>query len=209
MNPSTTNPAGLPGIEELKRLAKSLAMLDAILSSDWDSRYYSYNRKWSPDEEMASMRNGCGDEWFLLFNLVGAAIKGFAHETPLARDGSFAQQIREQVSPEFGSFLNEPAFSMNQATFCLWRRATDKAWSVVSPSNAGEDGSSELIHLFDGKPASYQAWAESYYELSIDTEAVKAIYFHAPLTYELVAALNPELKLDELGKDVSEIGYPI
>jgi hypothetical protein len=27
----------------------ALAMLDAVLSPDWESRYYSFNRRWSPE----------------------------------------------------------------------------------------------------------------------------------------------------------------
>jgi len=85
---STATPE-LPDIERLRRLAKSIAMLDAIISPEWEYRSYSYNSHWGQDEEMASMRNGCGDDWFLLFNSHGAALKGFAHEYPLAGDASF------------------------------------------------------------------------------------------------------------------------
>ena len=42
---STATPEKLPGIEDLRRLTKSLAMLDAILSPDWEYRSYSYNAK--------------------------------------------------------------------------------------------------------------------------------------------------------------------
>jgi hypothetical protein len=58
-------------------LSKALAMLDAILSPEWEYRYYSCNGKWAPGETMASMRNGSGDGYFILFNGHGAAIKGF------------------------------------------------------------------------------------------------------------------------------------
>ena len=36
------------------------AVLDLIVSPDWDGRYYSFNSKWSENEQMGSMRNGCG-----------------------------------------------------------------------------------------------------------------------------------------------------
>ena len=39
----------IPPINELKRKLQSLAMLDAILMTDWPSRYFSFNSKWGPD----------------------------------------------------------------------------------------------------------------------------------------------------------------
>jgi hypothetical protein len=56
-------------------------MLDAILEPEWEYRYYSFNSRWSPGEMMASMRDGSGDGYFILFDKHGAAIKGFAHES--------------------------------------------------------------------------------------------------------------------------------
>ncbi len=37
-------------------------MLDAIMSPDWELRYFSFDSRWSPTEEMVSMRNGSGIE---------------------------------------------------------------------------------------------------------------------------------------------------
>jgi hypothetical protein len=41
-HPSTRSPDDLPSIDDLIRLSKGLAMLDAILSPEWDYRYYSF-----------------------------------------------------------------------------------------------------------------------------------------------------------------------
>ena len=79
--PSTQSLESLPTIDGLIQLCKALAMLDAILSPEWDYRYYSFNSKWGPGEMMASMRNGSGDEYFILFNEHLAAMKGFDHES--------------------------------------------------------------------------------------------------------------------------------
>src|SRR5689334_10660936 len=97
MSLSTATPEQLPGIENLRRLTQSIAMLDAIICPEWEYRFYSYNSKWGVGEQMASMRNGCGDHWFLLFDLNGAALVGFAHEYSLAKDSSFANRIQEIV----------------------------------------------------------------------------------------------------------------
>ena len=68
--------ASLPNVESLKRLTQSLAMLDAIMSPEWESRYYSFNSKWGEGEMMASMKDGSGDECFILFNPHGAIVNG-------------------------------------------------------------------------------------------------------------------------------------
>jgi hypothetical protein len=213
MSPSTATPERLPGIEMLRRLTKSIAMLDAILCPEWEFRYYSFNSQWGPGEEMASMRNGSGDDWFLLFDPHGAALKGFAHEYPLAADPSFAARIRQTVPPVFASFLKEPAFSMKLASFCIWRRHMDSGWSVVLPANGqvspAEDGSAELLGILDGDPETYQVWATDYYERDIALQAVRAIYEHHTLNERLLEKLNAELALSDLMKDVIEIGYPV
>lgn len=212
MPPSTTSPEALPDIESLRCLTKALAMLDAILCPNWESRYYSYNAEWGKGEEMASMRNGYGDDWFLLFDGNGAALKGFAHEYPLAGDSAFALCLQKEVPAVFGSFLREPAFTMDRATFCLWRRRSDFYWSVVSPPgrkpSSDLDGSAELLGILDGKPESYRNWAVDYYERELSVVAVEAIYRHQPLNDRLIAMLNPDISLSDVRADAEEIGYP-
>ena len=204
---------GLPYIETLRRLTKSLAMLDAIISPEWDYRYYSYNANWGRSEEMASMRDGSGDEWFLLFHSHGAALKGFAHELSNAYGGDFAKRIRQTVPSEFTSFLNEPSFGMDLATFCLWRLRTDGNWSVVTDGDGTgpivDDGSAELLELLDGQPETYRAWAADYFEREIDLSAIRMIYSHQTLDESLVKTLNPDLSLMDVLADAKEIGYPV
>src|SRR5262249_20272971 len=59
---STRNLA-LPAIDDLRNLCQVIATLDAILSPEWEWRYYSFNSKWSAGAMCASMRNGSGDEF--------------------------------------------------------------------------------------------------------------------------------------------------
>ncbi|MEO6655099.1 MAG: hypothetical protein ABIO36_03375 [Pyrinomonadaceae bacterium] len=74
----------LANIENLERLCKSLAMLDAIMSPEWEYRYFSFNSKWADRERLASMRNGSGDEYYIWFGAIGAIIKGFDHESEMS-----------------------------------------------------------------------------------------------------------------------------
>jgi hypothetical protein len=207
------DPGALPDLTALRRRAQSLAMLDAIVSPDWEFRYYSFDAHWGEGEEMASMRNGSGDDWFLLMDRAGAALKGLAHEYPLAGDRVFAAEVQRQVPPAFASFLREPAFSMEWLSYCYWRAADDAAWhKVVHPDPllaSADDGSSEfLAHLVE-PPSSYRAFADEYYELDLPLTAIEAVYGHTPLTPGLVRSLNAELPMSRARELAGEIGYPV
>ncbi len=203
----------LPNPPALRRRTQALAMLDAILSPDWESRYYSHDAQWGAGHEMASMRNGQGDDWFLLFGEFGAAIKGLAHESTLAHDGAFAADIQRQVPSAFGEFLREPAFGMECATFCYWIPAGDSGWHRVTPSGAwpgaAEDGSEQLLDLLVQPAVAYVDFAGWYHETALPLYPISRIYAHAPLTPGLIAALNPELPFDDAAAFAAEIGYPL
>jgi hypothetical protein len=191
-------------------------MLDAILCPEWQYRYHSFNAYWADGEEMASMRNGSGDEYFILFTRSGVIMKGFAHESAAWRWAMEQRQspvpgVFDGVPDEFSQFLTEPAFSIDQTTFCLWRRPTDPTWqtgSIGALEGEDPDGSAALLRLLDGNPETYRAWAEDYFETSVARSAVDHIFVHRPLTNEVVKALNPDLSVTDLAEDVSEIAYP-
>lgn len=230
--------ASLPDVESLKRLSQSLAMLDAILSPEWEFRYYSFNSKWSESEMMASMRDGSGDDYFILFNSHGAIIKGFAHESPMSpfvnEPIKVWQGVLEKVPNEFQDFLSEPAFSIEATTFCIWRKYSDSSWQVgdivypeeldpqtieairalqqtsdvVYPTLNDPDGSEELLSILDGNYSSYQKFATQYFGKEIASSVVQYIYEHKPLTDEIIVQLNAEVSKKKLQDDIEEIGYP-
>ena len=111
---STRNLGALPDVERLKALLQSLAVLDAILSPEWEYRYYSFNSKWSLGEQMGSMRNGSGDDFFALFNSAGCFLKGFSHDCPMSpyrnEPPVIWPGILDSVPDDFLSAVNEPAF---------------------------------------------------------------------------------------------------
>ncbi|QQS42320.1 MAG: hypothetical protein IPM63_05085 [Acidobacteriota bacterium] len=213
---STRNLAALPDIDRLKALLQSLAVLDAIMSPEWDYRYYSFNANWYENEQMGSMRNGCGDEFYAHFTDVGCFLKGFAHEYPMTPYRNNPPELwpglLEGVPSEFSSGVNEPAFSMENTTVCVWRKYGDESWAhgpIDFPEGEDPDGSAFLFHKLDGDPEKYRFFAEQYYEEVIPIEAVRHIYDHLPLTDEIVASLNPDVRLDELAEDLAAIGYPL
>ncbi|MBT2408834.1 hypothetical protein J7I97_33485 [Streptomyces sp. ISL-87] len=210
----------LPAIADLRDLCRSLAMLDAILSPDWESRYYSFNAGWAGGEEMASMRNGSGDEYSIVFSAAGAYVRGFDHESPMSpygNDGEPWPGVVDEVPELFRSFVEEPAFTDEEGvpvvTACLWRGVSDGRWhhgTIDFPERAVDpDGATSLFSLLiDRSSAAFQRFAEDYYEVSIDLGAVSHLYALRPLNQELVSLLNPEVGLADLAQDISEIGYP-
>ena len=212
---STQSLSMLPKPDVLHRVMQTMALLDAIIEADWQYRYYSFNARWSPTEQMGSMRNGEGDDLFAVFDANGCFIKGFAHEAPMSpyrvAPPALWPGILEHVPATFAASLAEPAFKMTDTTFCLWHQASDTSWQVgpVSfPSAPDPDGSAEILSPLDGLPDSYIAWAEEYYEVSLPLSAVRHVYEHRPLSPSLLADLRCSRGLSEILLEATDIGYP-
>ena len=105
----------LPEISVVRDRSRAMAMLDAVLSPEWDSRYYSFDSAWSPTEEMASMRDGSGNEYSIVFSTSGAYARGFDHESPMSpyRASPLASWpgLVDTVPEVFRSCVQEPAFN--------------------------------------------------------------------------------------------------
>ncbi|MFI6151884.1 hypothetical protein ACIBCA_04240 [Kitasatospora sp. NPDC051170] len=208
----------LPDPDVLRDHCRALAMLDAILSPDWSSRYYSFDSRWSPTEELASMRNGSGDEYSIVFAPVGVYVRGFDHESPMspyAEDGVWPG-VLDSVPEEFRSCVEEPAFNddgVPTVTACLWRRTTDGSWQTgeidFPEGHADPDGADWLFRLLtDRSPEAYASFAVDYYEVPVDLDTVRHVCALRPLTDDVVRALNVELTLADVAEDIAEIGYP-
>ena len=68
----------LPDISTLRRRCQALAMLDAILCPEREYRYYSYDQALAPGRRLASMHDGSGNEYSIVFSPTGAEIRGSA-----------------------------------------------------------------------------------------------------------------------------------
>jgi len=208
---STRNLEELPDIPTLRRLTRSLAVLDAILSPEWESRYYSFDSHWGDGELMASMRNGQGDDWFCLFTRAGVVVIGLDHEAPMFQPGDPWPGVIDALPSELAAAVDEPAFDARNCTFCVWRRTAGARWEhgpVQFPDGDDPDGSARLLQILDGRPESYHAFAADYHEVDLPLDAVRAVYRHQPLTPELLARLDPGVTVDMIRQDATEIGYP-
>lgn len=200
---STQNLELLPDSEVLKSTCKAISVLDAILSPEWEFRYYSFNAKWHSEEQCMQMRNGQGDEMHVLFKNNGTVINGFAHE--------YTQPSKKIITanlPEtFNEFIfGEPINSVG-TTFCLWELNSD-GW--VAGKNVTEDNSAEMLRIFDANPATYCNWAGEYYEIdSLPLPTIRQIYKGELLTNEMVLLINSNFdNWEKLVIDLEEIDYP-
>lgn len=191
----------LPEIEQCRNLFIAAAMLDAILSPEWEYRYYSYNSAWGAAEEMASMRDGQGSHYFALFTPDRLYIKGFDSEK--VKSGEAVLGAAE-VPDDVAEFLQEPAFIGDETTFCLWR-SVEKEWAADKSYKAQDV---RLLRLLTDGAAYYSQWASEYYEIDLDRQAVQRIFDREPLTPELLAMLNPQVSQEDIEEDIIEIGYP-
>ncbi|MCD1118610.1 hypothetical protein [Chryseobacterium turcicum] len=197
----------LPDAKKLKSICKAISVLDAILSQEWEYRYYSYNNKWSDHEEFFEMRDGSGDQMLVLFPQNHCVINGFAHE--------YKQQDKQKLTTNLPSIFNEFIFGepVNSigTTFCLWT-TEQKNWQTGQLENF-EDNSEEMLNIFDGNPQTYIDWATEYFEdrykeSGIPLETVEKIYSGQTLTKNMVLSIVEELEdWEQLETDLNEIGY--
>jgi hypothetical protein len=214
---STRDLSLLPDVETVRRTSQTLAALDAILSPDWEYRYFSFNSRWDAKkrEMMASMRNGSGDEYFILFTRDGAIMKGFAHESPASRNaadsGKSSPGLFDGVPEQFAAFLNEPAFVIEDTTFCIWRRYGDAGWqtgNAKQTKGTDPDGSAMLLAPLCWTSRDYAAWASHYYGDRVDANAVDPVFRLEPIDAKIAKRINANVSPRSLAKDLSEIGYP-
>ena len=204
---STKHTALLPDKKSLQATCKAISVLDAIISPEWEFRYYSYNSNWDVNEECLQMRNGQGDEMHILFMDNGCAINGFAHEFP-QQDKTMLTKGLPAVFSDF--IFGEPVASIG-TTFCLW--TTDSAWKVGEIGNI-DDYSGKMLGIFDGNPETYIGWATEYFdgsykETGIPLETVSRIYKGETLTKEMVLSIGHDIDdWNQLIADIDEIGYP-
>lgn len=206
---SALDPSQLPDAATLQRLCQSLAALDAINSPDPEFRYYTYNPEWDAQEALFEMSDGEGDQMLVLFRPEGCCINGFLTDY----DQPEKAQVTRGLPEVFEEFIfGEPVNSIG-TTFCLWYTPAH-GWQTGVVENE-DDGSEELLYIFDQDPATYADWANEYYldeteREPLEPEAVAALYRHEPLTKAAALNLNNELEnWPQLEEDLRGVGYPV
>lgn len=191
--------ASLPHPRDLERICRGLATLDAIMSSEWEARYYSFNAAWDPAAQvrMASMRNGSGDDWFIAFTPHGTFVKAFWHEHPLTPAATVYAGLPAALQPQ----RDEPAFTTDQVTWGGWHDGS--AWTLRGdPAPLADE-----LAMLAGDAAAYRDYAAAYFEATVPLEVIVHVLAGAPLDASIVASVNDERSLAELRADLVEIGY--
>lgn len=217
LSPSESSPypetVKLPEPAPLLNRCRALAALDLILSPEWQDRYYSFDSHWAPGEVMASMRNGCGDEWWMVFSDAGwTALKGLDHESPAAAASGLSTALQSSCPPSIQEFAREPAFRWDETGFCYFHLNAGSGWQRANDltSFAGLDtGEEELLQHLAGTADDYISYAADYFEVDLNQEDVQHVFDLKPITPELVARLNPDTDWNEIAGELHDtIGYP-
>ena len=191
--------AMLPQPKDLERICKGLATLDAVISEDWESRTYSFNAGWNTraKHRMASMRNGSGDDWFIVFTPSGVFVKAFWHEYPRVDDvAALYEGLPKALAPQ----LKEAAFEMEYVTFGGWHDG--KTWTLRGDQKPMRE---ELVML-SGSATAYVKLVKHVYELKVPKEVVTQVLAGKKLDAAMLAKLPTERTLAELRADLREIG---
>jgi hypothetical protein len=206
------DPHSFPDPRTLGNRAMALAMLDAIICPEFQYRYFTYDATWAIDEQVAVMRNGDGDHWFLHLSSSGAALKGYVQELPRGEPRAMAIEVQRCVPEQFGAFLHEPAFAMDAVSYFYWRRPGDPAWSRVAHPDPvlaqWSDGSEDFLSILLAPAGCYYDYATDYFECEPPLTSIEHIYAMAPLTAAIVKSLNPQMTLAQARAAADLIGYP-
>ena len=182
---------------EFKNKLKYLSLLNAIIEPDWECRYYSYNSKWSENEEMSSLRDSCGGEWFIWFS--GSLI---AYKCTSPEDGLYDQfhKLVDKVPEEYSLFVNEPAFSMSRGSAIWYLDSRD--W--VELGLAINDLPNPKT-IYEMSASIFCEFVEDFYEQELDEGIVEKI-LNGDFSIEMAKKINPDIDLASLKEDMNEIG---
>ena len=205
--------ARLPQPAELERLSIALAALDALLSPEYQYRLYDYCPGRS-GRRIASMEDGSGNDYSIVFSERGTVVRGFDHECSISPwsspDGSLAPGLLDGFPAQLRPIIGERAFQRRKGrtvdlTFCAWQLAGADRWSVGSLDHEG--GASYLFErVLDGTPAGYRGYATSYFGEDVGIEVIRAFFDLSPVDAALVASLDA--RTDVLAA-LGQMGYPV
>ena len=189
----------LPPPLDLERICKGLAALDAMLCAEWQDRYYSFDHAWSTtsNQRMASMRNGFGDDWFMVFEPSGVFLKAFWHEYPRENVEKMYEGLPSALLPQ----LEEPAFSLELVTFGGWHDGA--TWTL----RGNAEPMRQDLAILTGDPERYRAYATDNFGVELPLDAIAHVLAGKRLSPELVQRITNDRTLADLTSDLAEIDY--
>lgn len=187
----------LAQINQILFQSQSLALCDLILMPEWENRYFSFDSKWDEqnNEKMASMRDGEGNEYFILFNESGAI--GKALELDQANNQPYDKKL---IPEELSGFLSEPAFSNEYYTSYFWNLKNSKEWLSTSATEK-----INILKFLENNADYYKVWAENYYDIDINNDAIQLVFNEHRLSQDIIEALNPDVDIESLNEEINII----
>lgn len=211
---STSDLSLMPDIESLRAHMQLLAAITAVFDVEYGEPPFAFDPCWGRQEQLATNKNGSGDELFIHFTPHGCFIKGFAHEsemTPYKRaDRSIWPGVLDHVPAEFESSLTEPAFDPDATTFAIWRLNSANDWStgdITFPDDDYKDGSADLLEPIAFSVSDLTEWLSENYETDVDSGIVQAVFDGHPLSDAQLSKLNPSSPIHTVRNAVRATGW--
>jgi hypothetical protein len=174
---------------------------------------YHYDKNWIKDGHFFKIDDSGGDHYHILFSPAGCIIKGFDHECELSpysadEDNPLPDEIAKHdfykgAPAELLALLDDPALEKELVTFCVWQSAGDTEWHFAPTAVPTDwaDGIETFLFYTHG-PEAYRSWFEDeYYESPLDMEILQNIFEGNLITPDIIKALNPEAKPEEILKN--------
>jgi|GEM_PF-4288466 len=103
--------------------------------------------------------------------------------------------------------MNEPAFSIQNASFIAW---FDEKWHKIEnmPPQKMQPDSDFLTQWLRKDETFFKDWMESYYEIDIKLEFIEHIFQFKPINKQFIEQLGIYVDKKQLKDDLDEIDYP-
>lgn len=198
-------------IKELKERFISLAAIDILLVDESEYRCYDWQPFWSDEFSLAKIDNGEGDEFIAIFGEDDCIIKGFSHESPLARYTASDLKIYEDVPKLLMERLLDPAIESEYVTFCYWKEHNGE-WMKCNTKYIEDDGDTYLSNYLSLTVESHMEFIEEYYEIDLDEELEKLIHHifaNKEITDSILKQYNFEEQKQRILEELKKINYPV
>ncbi|MEV0645157.1 hypothetical protein AB0I28_07825 [Phytomonospora sp. NPDC050363] len=204
----------LPEPEALRSRLRAMAVLDAAFNPTYPRHLYW--PRWRPGVAMASMDNGGGDSYGVVFDPAGVLLFGFDHESEVSpwRDDDHEHwpglldglPAALATYPADEELLFEDFFD---ATAVAWWTA-DGGWAC-GPVTFGDedDGAGWLFGLATATdaPRAYADWAGGYFGRKVDPRNVAWAFAGEPMTRADVDDLGGDW--EKASAEAARMGYPV
>ncbi len=192
-----------------------LATLSIVLCEEVWSRYHRFTPNWSEGVDMAEIDNGSGDRVTTFFAEKDCVIKGFDHESPVSPHAQAVYQVWDgmyQGLPlHLEALLDNPSVEKEEVTFCVWQTESDTHWhqGEVVYSNGEDNGLDYLLGMIYSTPEGFKDWADAYFDTDLPVAALAQVYRGAPVTRDMIQALNPERDPVSVQEELSTLGVAV